>query len=74
MENLAILVDGPYPNANRQSDWEEFPEWTVCKVDEDGCEIGKIYYCRSYDTAFELGEKMRRDTGLELLVEASPYW
>ena len=69
-----VFVDGPFPNANRWSDWEEFPEWTVCLMDDDGCEIGTIYRHRSFDAACDLGEKMSRDRRLELVIEASPHW
>jgi hypothetical protein len=68
----AVVVDGPYANANAASDWDEFPEWTVSAVDDEGTDIGKIYRVRSYNRAVNLGEKIARDRRLELVNEAAP--
>jgi hypothetical protein len=68
-----VYVDGPYSNANAYSDWDEFPEWVVCVCDENCEPLSKVFYCRSYDSAIELGEKMARDRGLELQDDASPW-
>ena len=68
----AVVVDGPYPNANAASDWDEFPEWTVSTTDDEGNDIGKIYYCRSLSKAQNLGMKIARDRNLEHINEASP--
>ena len=68
---VAVIVDGPFPNANKFSDWEEFPEWTVFVSDEYGDEIGKVYHCRSYKKATSLGLKMSEDRNLEYINEAS---
>lgn len=68
-----VLVDGPFPNANKWSNWEEFPEWTVSQGDDDGCcDLGTIHYCETYDAACEQGRQMGRRLGLELVIEASP--
>lgn len=69
-----VFVDGPFPNANRYSDWDEYPEWVVGTMDADGNESRKIYRYRTYDAAVELGQKMAHDRELELLDEASPYF
>ena len=71
-EPTAVLVDGPYPNANQASDWEEYPEWAVGVVDNDGEDCGEIYHFRSYKGAVELGLKIAHGRGLEFVNEASP--
>ena len=38
-----VVVDGPFPNANKWSDWEEYPEWTVSITDDEGNDIGRVY-------------------------------
>ena len=68
--SLVVFVDGPFPVLDR--DGEEQPEWTVCLMDPDGCEVGTVYRVRSYDRACALGSKMSRDRRLELVIEAAP--
>jgi hypothetical protein len=43
--------------------------WTVCLGDDDGEAIGKIYTCWTRGRALELGERMARDRGLELVID-----
>lgn len=64
-----IMVDGPY--SNRNDDCDEVPEWTVCAADDEANEIGKIYYCSSYESAIDLGRRMAKERHLELSNEAT---
>lgn len=66
-----ILVSGP------ESDWdsrieEEVPVWYVGCADDDGLDVGKVYSVRTYFDALELGRRMSRDRGLELVNDACP--
>ena len=65
-----VLIDGPYSNATARSDWDEFPEWHVGVVDNDGEPIDTIYTLRNYDAAINLGSKIARDHDLELVNDA----
>ena len=69
-----VVVDGPFPNANKWSDWEEYPEWTVSTADDDGNDIGRISYFRSLRSAEVHAAKLAGEHGLELVNEASPYF
>lgn len=71
MKATCILVDGPFPNASARSEWDEFPEWTVCKMDDQGNE-GQVSFYRSYNVACNAGEGLSEENGLELIIEAQP--
>ena len=71
MMQRTVLVEGPQSGGfNRDGD--EFPEWTVAIVDEDGETVGKFYRVRSYAGAIDLGQKMARDRRLPLDIDAGP--
>ena len=69
-----VFVGGPYPNASRWTDWEEFPEWTVCLMNDLGDEFDPILRYGSYDEACSKGDEMSREMRLELVIEADSFW
>lgn len=69
-----VVVTGPHSNADAQSDWEEYPEWAVGMMNDDGDEVGKVYFLRNFKAAEELGKKMAHDRKLEYINEATPWF
>ena len=67
---VAVQVDGPFSNQNRDGD--EVPEWTVCVIDADGDPIGTVYRCAAYANARGLALRMARDRRLECVDDSTP--
>jgi len=66
-----VFVDGPYSNATRRSEWDEYPEWHGFLSDDDGELCGTVGYFTDFDAAFEWGEAEAARTGLEFVFEAT---
>ena len=72
MNATCIIVDGPFPDTDR--DGEEIATYSVCKADDDGNEVGKVQVYDSYAAAVSQGEEMvRQNPKLELVIEASRF-
>ena len=70
----AVLLDGAFPNANPFSDWEEFPEWYVGLMDDDGNEVGDGKMYRNFEQAHDAAVKLSRKLKIEFVNEASPWF
>ena len=70
--DLFVDVQGPESGGLDERGNDEFPEWSVAVVDEDGDPVGKVFYFRSRSAAQDLGRRMARDRRLELNDESMP--
>ena len=70
-QRIAVLMDGPYSAASIWSDWEEYPEWCIGLVDEDGAELDEPQAFTDYHDCETTGLALARQHGAEFVNEAS---
>ena len=69
---MFVMIDGPFSDASPESDWDEFPTWFVDVCDDDGVPVDVIsHICFSADAAWDLGSKLAKIKGLELIDDSS---
>lgn len=67
---VAVQIDGPYADINRDGD--EVPVWPVCAIDADGEPVGTVYQCHDHAAARALAFRMARDRRLECVDDSTP--
>lgn len=64
----AVVCDGPFPYQGKDGD--EYPEWTIVFVNDDGDDLNVYAAPKSLDTAVRWAADIAREMGVEFINEA----
>lgn len=71
---MFVMIDGPFSDADANSDWDEIPTWFVGVCDDDGDPVddATTLTCFSKDAAWTAAEDLANPRGLEIIDDSSP--